>query len=216
MKTIAIKGKGKLSLEPDLIQLNLDLDYSNLDYDKTLMGIEESNKQLKDSIESLSFNRSDIKTTKFNIDAVYKWVKYKEFGETQQKRVFDGYLGEHNLTFSFDYDMGKLSKILNSIISLKNPPEFHISYSVKDKEGAKEKLLLEATKDARRKAEILTTASNVTLGDLINITYSWTNINFTRNADYFEEMSCKSIGSLDITPEDIKMEDEVEFIWEIK
>lgn len=52
-------------------------------------------------------------------------------------------------------------------------PEFSIEYTVSNPEAAKNKLLGEAVKDSMSKAGVLAAAAGVTLGDIVNIDYSW-------------------------------------------
>ena len=51
--------------------------------------------------------------------------------------------------------------------------EFSIEYTVSNPEAAKNKLLGEAVKDSMSKAGVLAAAAGVTLGDIVNIDYSW-------------------------------------------
>jgi uncharacterized protein YggE len=81
-----------------------------------------------------------------------------------------------------------------------------------------EELLIRATENARRKAEVLARASNVTLGDLISIDYNWGDLYLYSNTSYMMENNCLAFktSAPDIEPDDIEVSDTVTFVWEIK
>ena len=99
-------------------------------------------------------------------------------------------------------------------------PETDIRFTVKDKESPKEELLRSAAADARKKAEILTEASGVKLGELVNINYDWGELNIYSRTVYedrafeAEAMVAKSVA-MDVVPDDIDLCDTVSFMWEI-
>ena len=77
--------------------------------------------------------------------------------------------------------------------------------------------------DSKAKAQILAAAAGVQLGDIINIDYSWGEIDlfskpFNRLADledeYYDAEEAPDYN-LDIEPDDIKAEDTVTIVWEI-
>ena len=82
-----------------------------------------------------------------------------------------------------------------------------------------EALLRAVAKDARTKAEILASASDVKLSTLLSIDYNPDKINLNSLTEYMLEKSCMAMnGAADIlvTPEDITVSDTVTFVWEIK
>jgi len=88
-------------------------------------------------------------------------------------------------------------------------------------EDAKNQLLAKAVEDSNTKAEILTKAAGVKLGKVININYSWGEINIYSEplrydkAILCEESACNYDNSLDINPEDLDISDTVTVVWEI-
>ena len=101
-------------------------------------------------------------------------------------------------------------------------PEFSIEYTVADPEASKNELLGNAVKDSMKKASVLADASDVKLGEIINIDYSWGEIDFVSKP--LQEMSLRccepdesysSSYDMDIEPDDIDITDTVTVIWEI-
>ena len=122
--------------------------------------------------------------------------------------------------FSRERDI--LGDVLTAVSRLSGKPEFHIEYTVKDTEAAKQELLKKAVQDSRRKAEIIAEAAYVALGEILNIDYSFGETSFVvrpvnriAQAKMASGVSMEDSLDLDIEPEDIKVEDTVTVIWKI-
>ena len=61
-KTIKITGKGKVSVKPDIIRLNMTMEESYKEYEVTLSQSSETTKMLKELFVSLGFKKDDLKT----------------------------------------------------------------------------------------------------------------------------------------------------------
>lgn len=80
-------------------------------------------------------------------------------------------------------------------------------------------ILERAVKDAHEKAERMARAAGCTLGDVLDIDYSWNDIHVFSQARYIHnssEAACCCEESLDITPDDLAANDTVRVIWELK
>ena len=85
-------------------------------------------------------------------------------------------------------------------------------------------MLANAVTDAKAKAEVLSKASGVSLGEIITIDYSWAEIDFvSRPMDKLtlEECCIKNCEpgeayDIDINPDDIDVTDNVTVVWGIK
>ena len=215
-KIITLKGTGNVSVKPDLIIITMDLESHKYDYEDTMKLAAESINILQDAIETAGFDRKDLKTTNFNIRTHYK--SYRDKNDDYQEK-FDGYICEQGLKLEFDFNTVLLSKLLTAVGKAPIEPNLNIQFSVKDKDAVNEELLIRATENAKRKAEILTKASGVTLGDLISIDYNWGEVHMYSNTRFMMEdsvMSLKASSAPDIEPEDIDVSDTVTFVWEIK
>ena len=214
-RTITIKGTGKVSVKPDLIIITMQLESHDYDYEKTMKLAAESVNILQNAIIKAGFNKEDLKTTDFNIRTHYESYRDKD---NNYKSRFDGYVCEQGLKLEFDFNTSVLSNVLTSIGKATVEPNLNIQFSVKDKDAINEELLIRATENARRKAEVLARASNVTLGDLISIDYNWGDLYLYSNTSYMMENNCLAFktSAPDIEPDDIEVSDTVTFVWEIK
>lgn len=216
-RTIKVTGKANLNISPDQTVVRLELKNKYDDYEEALLKSNEETKEVKDLIASYDINRKDIKTIKFNVESKYESYKDKN---GDYKSRFIGYGYSHILEFSFDNDNKLLGRILRVLSRTKNVYDVRVKYTVKDKEEAKNKLLKKAVQDAISKAEIIADASNVRLGNIVTIDYSVKEYDYDMSPYGREyERKCYFTSSddldMDITPEDIELNDHATVIFEI-
>lgn len=114
-----------------------------------------------------------------------------------------------------------LAKVISSIANCGAQPEISIAFTVKAPERISEKLLINATENAKTKAEILCKASGSTLGQLLNSDYNWGELNVYSRTSYDVEdciqplMAMSKCAAPEIEPDDIDVSDTVAFTWEI-
>lgn len=218
-KTMKITGKGKISVKPDRIRLNMTMEESYKEYEVTLNQSSNTTKILKDLFVSFGFQKDDLKTNSFDIDTKYE--SYKSKDQSWKKRLV-GYTYTHRMLIEFDADNKKLGEILYALAHSVITPEISIEYTVSDPEKYKDELLKNAIEDSKHKAKVLAHAANVELGDIVSIDYSWGEINFVSEPiqNFAFASAEKTISSpgydIDIEADDIDVTDTVTVIWKIK
>lgn len=217
-RTIKVKGQGKMAVKPDIIQLIFRVSDTKKTYEEVMEEANSLTKTLKDVLEKLGFQRDDLKTTEFNIQTQYE--NYQDIKHTW-KQKFVGYEFKHGLKIEFDADNELLGKVLYGITHSNVNPQIQLHFTVKDKDAVKNILLEQAVKDSAQKAKLLADASNVVLGNIISIDYSWEEISMvSRPMNMLAGARCMnaSLGGsydMDIEAEDILVEDTVTVVWEI-
>lgn len=215
-KTITVKGVGNVSVKPDLIVVSMKLATEDIEYEKTMELAAKRISLINDSLEKIGFEKNSVKTADFNVRTNYESVKDKS---GNYKRVFKGYLCNHNLKVEFDFDTKTLARALSAISESLAKPEFSISFTVKDPSAVSGELLKSVVKNAKEKAEILCSASDVKLGELVSIDYNWGEINLYSDTNYevgdrfMAKAAC--LSNIDIQPDDIKTSDTATLVWEI-
>lgn len=218
-KTMKITGKGKVSVKPDIIRLNMTMEESYKEYEVTLRQSSETTKILKELFVSLGFKNDDLKTRSFDINTKYESYKAKD--QSWKKRLI-GYTYTLHMLIEFDADNKKLGEILYALAHSVITPEISIEYTVSDLEKHKDKLLKNAIEDSKHKAEVLANAADVELGDIVSIDYSWGEISFVSEPiqNFAFASAEKTMGSpgydIDIEADDIDVTDTVTVIWNIK
>lgn len=214
-----ITGKGKVSVKPDIIRLNMTMEESYKEYEVTLRQSSETTKILKELFVSLGFKNDDLKTRSFDINTKYESYKAKD--QSWKKRLI-GYTYTLHMLIEFDADNKKLGEILYALAHSVITPEISIEYTVSDLEKHKDKLLKNAIEDSKHKAEVLANAADVELGDIVSIDYSWGEISFVSEPiqNFAFASAEKTMGSpgydIDIEADDIDVTDTVTVIWNIK
>lgn len=216
-QTLTVKGTGRESLKPDQILITCTLSAKDTDYNALTSLEAEKLEELTKALEGVGFDKSEIKTSSFNIGTEYE--NYQTEDRTWKRR-FLGYSLDHGLSLAFDYDMKLLNKVINALSSCeKADPSFNIGFTVNDKESASDRLLQKAVKDARRKAAAIAEAAGVSLGEIQNICFDNQEAAFAsptvfgRAAGGAKLFSCAA--DVDITPDDIVSEMSVTVVWGI-
>ncbi len=215
-KVITVKGVGRASVRPDLVQISMSLYSRDEIYEAAMELAAKQIEQLTEALCAAGFEKKDLKTTDFDVDSVYRTVKDVAGNST---RVFDGYRVKHELRLSFDFDSKKLGAALSAVAGCLSNPDLKIRFTVKDPTAVSDAILRSAAENAKRKAEILCEALGAKLGELRNIDYSWREIDIYSHTEY-EYGECLAapapMAAPDIEPEDISASDTATFEWEIE
>ena len=213
-RRIHIRGIGHAEQVPNLVILSLILSAQNKDYSAALKIGSQQIEMLRESIVEAGFKADDLKTTNFSVNAKYEREEYKDGASKRYREVLIGFECRHDLKLSFDFDNDRLNAALDALGKCLAQPKISIAFTIKDADAFNDKILESAARDARRKAEILCAASGVKLGKLVEINYSWTEIEINRAL--CQEYAASEKNSFDIAPEEIKASDTVDFLWEIE
>ena len=215
-RTVRITGKGKIAVTPNQVIFSLNQSQVKNSYGEANDEAQIAKKELDDCLRSVGIDKKDLKTERFTIEGEY--TSYKKNDEWGKKLV--GYRYNHQMKLKLDLDHKMISKFLGVISDMKYMPEFEMSYSLKNPEEVKNKLIKEAVKDSREKALCLTNSLDMTLGEVLNIDYSWMHVDIiSRPYDTLECYSMMPTGlttRMSMEPDDIELEDNVTIIWAIK
>lgn len=217
-KTITVKGIGRACAKVDYVVLSFSMEASKLNYDEAMETATRDLALLNRALQKVGFEKDAVKTTDFTVRTDYQNFHDKS-GNFRQ--VFNGYIVRHKLKIEFDFDMARLSQTLSAVASCQAHPQLSIDFTVKDATAINEEMLRSAAANARRKAEILCSASGVSLGELLAIDYNWGELDIHSRTRYDMDDKCLAVPAgmampLDIAPDDIDVSDTATFVWEIK
>ena len=215
-RTIRVKGKGKISVKPDMIRLDIIANEVCKEYDEVIEKSTLCIKKIKETVERAGLNGKELKTVKFDVDSKYE--SYRDKNGNYKSRLV-GFQYTQKFYIQFSNDNLQLGKILYELSHCDVNVEFGIKHTVKDITAVKNELLSKAVQDSKTKAEILAKSSGVTLGDIINIDYSWGEIEIYSEPiqNYcLAESTINEPYNIDIEADDIDVQDTVTIVWEIK
>ncbi len=218
-KRIRITGEGSLSVKVDQIEFNISLQAIKELYDEAYKLAQQQLEQLQLDLNKIGFEKEDIKTVSFKVDKRYE--SYRDEKNNYVSKMA-GYQVDHKLILKCDYDNERLSLIIKTLSNCAAHADFNIRFTVKDTAKVKRELLEKITIDATNKAKILAKANNVKLGSLVDINYSYSTVKFYSNTTYgcsndlLEESDCLEARAMDITAQDISVNDSASFEWEFE
>lgn len=213
-RTISVKGVGKVSLSPDLCEVRFSLCALEKEYGQTVKSAERQLEGLRKSLLDAGFAKKMLKTENMSVNASYK---SERGSDGNYRSVFEGYLCRHELLLSFPFDSKRLSKVLYAVTESLSEPGLNISFTVKDREKARTALLENAAKDAKRNAETLARASGVKLGELLSVSYGENDLPFRSRTNFTaESVRMAKNADFSVTPEDIRLEESVLFVFGIE
>ena len=214
-RTIQVTGEDSITVTPDHVRVRMNLWVTDEDYEKTQVIGTEQLQRLQEEFNQLDFSQDALKTSSYSLSEYYEYLQNDE-GES--KRVFRGYQLNSRLFIEFPFENKRLHQVLNTIGKNLAKPELSLEFFKKDEEQAKEELLIRITENAKRKAQRLSAASGVNLGDLLTINYSWVQVRHAVQMDYSRSSNRIMAEARDFsfTPEDIEISDSATFIWAIE
>lgn len=209
-RTITVKGTGQASARPDEIHIFLTLNAQNAAYQETMALADRQHDALTRALAPQDIAAADIKTASFNVDTVYESVQ-KSDGSFHNR--FVGYRCTHQLRIELPLDLKRLGVILTAVTDSAAEPEISLRFTVRDAEALKDDALRIAAADARRKAELLTAAGGVRLGELVHIAYDRGDHNAYAPLAV-QSMRAKTID-MAFEPQDVQVSETAAFTWTI-
>lgn len=215
---IHITGIGQAEQTPDRVVLSLTLTAQNREYSAAMTVGSQQVEMLREAIVEVGFKSEDLKTTNFDVRAIYENEEAREGSVKRYRQVFVGFECHHNLQLSFDFNNDMLNAAVDAIASCLSQPKISIAFTIKDVDAFNDKLLKAAARDAKRKAKLLCTAAGVKLGKLLSIDHLQREITVRHEmrVEDMPVMACSTDTAFDFQPEDVKASDTVDFTWEIE
>ena len=219
-RTLRVTGKGSLSVAPDTLRVLITLEGVEADYAAALQASTESTATLKQLVGSCGFDANDLKTLSFDVNVEYKSYLDKRTDTWENK--FVGYRFDHRMKLEFPLDNQRLGTLLFALSNSKLHPNLDIEHTVADPEGVRNRLISAAVEDSAAKAKVLAKSAGVSLKGIVLIDYSRTNIDIVSHPmnacldAMCESQARKAAFSVDITPDDIRLDDNVTVVWEIE
>lgn len=215
-RTIRVKGKGNISVKPDMIRIDIIANEVCKEYDEVIEKSALCIKKIKETVGRAGISDKELKTVKFDVDSNYE--SYRDKNGNYKSRLV-GFQYSQKFYIQFPNDNSQLGKILYELSHCDINIEFSIKHTVKDITVVKNELLAKAVEDSKIKAEILSKAFGVILGDIINIDYSWGEIEIYSEPIqnyYLAESTISEPYNIDIEADDIDVQDTVTIVWEIR
>lgn len=219
-RTIKVTGRGELKIKPDMTEITITLEGFHGEYAEAVRQSAEDTECLRDALSALGFARGSLKTLSFHVNMKYE--NDAENGMFRQRLA--GYEFRHAMRVEFEADNDVLGRVLYALANCPVKPEYQISYTLRNPEAAREKVLGMAVADAREKAAVLASAAGIALKDIQSIDHSLGGFGLEPRpmANVLAQEAGRCIGTpcagsygLNIESDDIELSDTVTIVWEI-
>jgi uncharacterized protein YggE len=208
--TISVRGVGNVSMPPDVTVISFELSALNYVYTRAVEELNERVANLRKEINAVGVDPTRLKTTSFGVQAKHVYE--------HDRHVFKGWFAEHRMRLELGVDRDLLNRALQAVATGRSEAKFRIGFEVHDKAAAREAVLADATRTARRNADAIASAAGCRLGKVLRVEYGWSEIRF-RSLDYEISREARGVDAAmaapDIEPEDIEAQDTVTVVWEL-
>ena len=207
MRVMKVKGTGRVETPPDIVRISLDVESVEQNYEECVRGLNMRTEKLREAMSAAGIERAELKTRSFRIDIKTEYIN--------KRYAFWGYKGSHNLCVELPADKELLNRVLQQIAEGHSGAEVSISFSVKDTDALHKKVLARAVQDAKENARTLAEAAGLTLGEIVQMDYGWSEVRvYDRRMDMVCESGPAEYGP-DIEPEDVSSQDSVTLVYEL-
>lgn len=215
--TIRVTGTGSVHVVPDVTRLDVEVRRIFKTYDEAyecvkensawMVKILEYNKQPGKLAKTIFLDISDNMVSKYDKNGNH--IGYKKEGYSLHQRI--------------KVDVGMDNVLVNNIVKgvgkFIAEAQINIGHTQRDPRPTQLKMLERAVTDAKEKAQIMAKALGRELGEVKSIVYGEMHVEVFSEARKIynnEEASASTPGSLEITPDDLAISDNVEVEWNLK
>ncbi|MBQ9793164.1 MAG: SIMPL domain-containing protein [Clostridia bacterium] len=195
---IYVNATGKKFYKPNQITLTFDFNYKSNDYETALSGGVENVTKYVSFLQQQGFNKEDIKTLSFRVS------ENKIYNEATRKYYPDGFLFQQKANLVFDYDIKKLSTLMEETSKLDTPPVYFIRFNLKNDKSAEEEILALAYKEAEFQAQAIAKASGKQLKECVKVSFTPFESALTSPTLYEADRCCAKAASFGSAREQIQ------------
>jgi len=211
---LAILGKAKLMIAPDITVIKVELSSVDKKYEKAINGLQKRSENLKKFLQAQGIAASYLESEIFDVK--------KEFKYEKGKKSCIGYRASSFLSLRFLCDNTLANKIINAIGTSNSDAEISIDFQVSKskQEASGEKLLKLAIEDAKKKAVIIANSTNQKIAQIERINYGVDDNNESQKPLLYKSSFASASGArnsnLTITPTKIEISTEITIYWTLK
>ena len=163
-RLIRVSGNAVVSLAADTATLQIGVNTRK----PTVQEAQKENAALMnavlDALHAIGIEDQDIMTSQFNVSSQYDYST-SSFGQEVRKLFYEV---QNNVSVTV-HDLSLIGQVLDAAMEAGANTSYGISFSSTKQNEAYQKALTRAVEDAMQKANVLATAAQVSLGNLVSI-----------------------------------------------
>ncbi len=166
---ISVTGKSKMSFDPDVTIVRIEVKEIKKDYEALMKTASERIAAIKNAVEKAELNKSVLKASRINVNEEIKDIADKN---GNHKYVPEGFRYYQVFTIKFAIDSVKLAKLLGAISESGLDSGVSVGYELKDPEEARFTLISKAAENAKAKATAVVDALGGKLVRILSVSHS--------------------------------------------
>lgn len=166
---ISVTGKSKMSFDPDVTIVRIEVKEIKKDYESLMKTASERIAAIKNAVEKAELNKSVLKASRINVNEEVKDIADKN---GNHKYIPEGFRYYQVFTIKFAIDSEKLAKLLGAISESGLDSGVSVGYELKDPEAARFTLISKAAKNAKAKATAVVDALGGKLVRILSVSHS--------------------------------------------
>lgn len=210
---IKVTGNGCIHVVPDVTRLEVSISDVFETYDAAYSQARENFAWIGKILEYNKKSAKLAKTICFDISD-HEINEYSDGDFIGKKK--DGFDLAQRIKIDLGIDNDLVNRIVRGVGKFIKGAQINIGYTVQDPRPSKLKMLARAVHDAEEKAKIMAEALGCKLGAVHSVDYSECGLHIytqARNIHSNSEAMAYSSESLDITPDDLAVSDNVDVSW---
>ena len=160
-RTITVQGQGKVSAVPDIATLSVEVQKDGAELDPVLTQVRQLMNKVLASVKAQGIEEKDVKTDLFQVHPKYEQDKRGNPHPT-------GYVVANSISVKVR-DLKKTGKVLSAVLDAGATRVQGPDFEIDNPQMVERLALAAATKDAEAKAQAITQAAGVQLGDILEI-----------------------------------------------
>ena len=160
-RRISVNGTGRVSLIPDIARVTVGVHTEDENAVEAVASNNSLASKIVQALENYDIASEDIQTTNFNIYPRQIWG-------TSGQQLGITYVVDNNVRVTLR-DLELIGEILNAVIQAGANSINGIQFDVDDREGANHQALEAAIENARARAETITKAAGIEIGEIITL-----------------------------------------------
>ncbi|MEP2944509.1 MAG: SIMPL domain-containing protein [Hyphomicrobiales bacterium] len=179
---LSVSGTGIVNAEPDIAYISSGVISEAKTAQKAL---DQNNKKMADIfgvLTKIGIERKHIQTSNFSVQPRYNHYRPKP-GEVQKAPKIVGYTVHNTVTVKVN-DLAKLGKTITEVVQFGSNQLGNIRFDLSNKQELLDQARSAAVLDAKRKAEIYTSAAGVKIGRLVSLSEGTRHINRPKVQSY--------------------------------
>ncbi len=166
---ISVEGKSKMSFDPDVTIVRIEVKEIKKDYEALMKTASERIAAIKNAVEKAELDKSVLKASRINVNEEIKDIADKN---GNHKYIPNGFRYYQVFTIKFAIDGEKLAKLLGTISESGLDSGVSVGYELKDPEAARFMLISKAAENAKAKATAIVDALDGKLVRILSVSHS--------------------------------------------